>query len=83
MDKNTAKILAEFTDKLNQYGAESKELAAFRAKYEGDKELAKLFATTVRVQAQLKAGQLAALPDDSKTLNPKAKQNPARAAGTR
>ncbi|MBI4703764.1 MAG: hypothetical protein HY744_21860 [Deltaproteobacteria bacterium] len=58
--ETAAVVLAKFTDLLNQFGADSKQVRAMRKKHETDPELCGLFETTVVVQAQLRAGKLKA-----------------------
>jgi len=64
--KKLASILADFTDLLNEHGPKSQEVQALRTKYEGDKDLMKLFDTVLKVQAQFKEGKLK-LPEDEGT----------------
>lgn len=65
MENRRAAILAEFTDKLNEFGPDSREIREFRALHESDKELAKLFQTAVRVQSQFRQGQLSTEQDNA------------------
>lgn len=56
-DRQRAALLAEFTDKLNHFSPESKEVREFCAQHESDAELVKLFRTAAKVQSQLRKGQ--------------------------
>lgn len=71
-DKSRAALLAEFTDKVNQFGPESSEVREFRLKHESDGELAKLFRTVVKVQSQFRQGQLPTRENEAEVRKPSA-----------
>lgn len=51
--RNPAKLLSDFTDTLNTYGAESYEVSEFKKMYVNDEELTVLFNTVLRVKLAL------------------------------
>jgi hypothetical protein len=72
--ESRAMLLAQFTDLLNAHGSESREVREFRARYEADKVLARLFEAAIKIQVQLQTGKLAVKPGDlssAKSATPK------------
>ena len=62
---DNVEILAQFSDALNKYGAESAEVRAYCKKYAEDAELSRLFRTAVKVQAKLRSGSLKSVAGDA------------------
>jgi hypothetical protein len=68
MNEHTlASVVADFANLLNQYGAESPIVEAYGRRYP-DPELQRLFRLTVKLQLQLRQGELRALPSDDPSL---------------
>lgn len=57
-DDESVRILTEFTDLLNEKGADSAEVKAFMEKYSGNKELAGLMETAILVKKAFEAGEI-------------------------
>ncbi len=68
-EQEKAAVLAEFTDQLNQHGAESPLVKGYCQRY-ADPELQQLFKITVRLQSQLRQGEFRLAPGDESKGGP-------------